>query len=69
MNQHLFHQVKTSVLAELQAKMIDIEKLSYDDFNSHVSAYRHEEDPHGVIMHKIFYIEENSINHTIKTLF
>jgi hypothetical protein len=69
MNKHLFHQVKTSVLAELEAKIIDIERLSYDEFNAHVTAFRDEEHPVGVAMYKSFYIDEKSINHTLKTLF
>lgn len=69
MNRHLFNHVKTSVLAELQAKVNDIERLSYEDFSAHITEFAQEEDPVGVSMYKVFYIDENSINHTIKTLF
>jgi len=69
MNEHMFEQVKKSVIAELEAKSNQISELSYDEFSASINDYNQEEDPHGVVIYKMFFIDENSLNHTLKTLF
>lgn len=69
MNKDLFDKIKKSVLLELQDKSNQISELSYNDFAASINDYNQEEDPHGVVMYKMFFIDENSLNHTLKTLF
>ena len=69
MDRILFEHVKSSVIAELELASFKISQLSYDDFQSSIPEFNQEEHPKGVAMYKMFYIDENSLNQTLKTLF
>lgn len=69
MTRILFESVRKSVIDELDNKIFHIKNVEYDDFTASIKLYHEEEDPIGVVMHELFFIDENSLNQTIKTLF